>query len=251
MLQAALTDWGQDLPWTGYFGSRTSAALAAMQAAAGLPPTGTLDPATLARLGLAQGGPVLGFGSAGPDVQALQRALTRAGYGVAATGRVGPFTEGLIRAFQHDHGRQVSGTVTLYDVESVLAGSGREAVVVTAVEQLGDPYAWGGAGPGGFDCSGLVSYVFAQDGLNLPHSSYSQWTDGAAVGPGALQPGDLVFFTTYASGPSHVGIYVGDGYFVHAADYRTGVTLDSLKAGYYFSRYIGAVDPFTQVASGA
>jgi cell wall-associated NlpC family hydrolase len=250
-LQAALNDWGQDVPWTGYFGTETTAALQAMQRLAGLPATGTLDSASLARLGLTAGGPALQLGSRGPDVQALQRALTRAGYGVEATGVVGLQTEGLIRAFQHDHGLPSTGTIALHDVERMMGTSGREAVVIAAVDQLGDPYAWGGSGPGGFDCSGLVAYVFAQDGMRLPHSSYSQWTEGAAVGPGALQPGDLVFFSTYASGPSHVGIYVGDGYFIHAADYQSGVTVDSLKNGYYFSRYIGAVNPFTQVSGGA
>ena len=250
-LQAALGDWGWTVPWTGQLASETTAAIASMQREALLPPSGGLDAATMERLGLATGGPVMQLGAAGPDVAALQRALTRAGYGVKPTGLVGPQTESMIRTFQHDHGLQPTGTITLYDLESLLDKTGREAVVATAVQQLGDPYTWGGTGPSGFDCSGLVSYIFARDGLDLPHSTYSQWTDGAAVGPGSLQPGDLVFFTTYASGPSHVGIYVGDGYFVHAADYQTGVTISSLKNGYYFSRYIGAVDPFAKVSSGA
>jgi cell wall-associated NlpC family hydrolase len=243
-LQAALNDWGQSLPWTAYFGTDTTAAIAAMQRAAGLPPTGALDPATLARLGLTPGGPALHLGSTGADVQALQRALTRAGYPVAPTGLVGPFTAFLVRDFESHNGLRPDGIITLQDVEAVLARTGREGVVITALAQLGDPYAWGGATPGGFDCSGLVTYVFAHDGLNLPHSTYSQWADGAAVGPSALKPGDLVFFTTYAAGPSHVGIYIGDGYFVHAADYQLGVTISSLKNGYYFTRYVGAVNPF-------
>jgi cell wall-associated NlpC family hydrolase len=245
LVQAALDDWGAQLPWSGYFGHETAAALAAVQATAGLPPSGQLDAATAARLGLAPGGPVIGPGSRGPDVQALQRALTRAGFPVAATGLVGPYTEGRIQGFQAAHGLAATGALTLYDVESALAAGGPEAVVRTAASQLGDGYAWGGTSPAsGFDCSGLVAFSFASAGLDLPHTSYGQYGAGTAVAAADLQPGDLVFFSTYAAGPSHVGIYVGGGLFIHAADYQEGVTLDTLSEAYYAQRYVGAVDPF-------
>src|SRR5205085_409751 len=85
-------------------------------------------------------------------------------------------------------------------------------VVGVAMRYLGVPYVWGGSTPRGFDCSGLVMYVFAQVGVSLPHSSYAQYGMGTPVSMGELQPGDLVFF----AGASHVGIYIGGGQFIHA-----------------------------------
>jgi cell wall-associated NlpC family hydrolase len=99
---------------------------------------------------------------------------------------------------------------------------------------LGVPYVWGGSTPRGFDCSGLVSYVFAQIGVSLPHSSYSQFGMGTAVSISQLQPGDLVFFT----GASHVGIYIGGGQFIHAPHTGDVVKISSLS-GYYSSNFAG------------
>ncbi len=89
--------------------------------------------------------------------------------------------------------------------------------VETAFAYYGVPYLWGGESPAGFDCSGLVLYVFKQHGVNLPHYSGSQFLLGEKVAPAAIQPGDVVFF---GSPVYHVGIYVGGGYFIHAP--RTG-----------------------------
>ena len=94
------------------------------------------------------------------------------------------------------------------------------------MQYLGTPYVWGGAAPGGFDCSGLVMYVYEQIGVSLPHSSYAQWNDGIA-GPDATssQPGDLVFF----DGLGHVGIYIGGGEFIHAPHTGDVVKISSLE----------------------
>ena len=107
-------------------------------------------------------------------------------------------------------------------------------VVGIAMRYLGVPYVWGGSSPRGFDCSGLVSYVFAQIGVSLPHSSYSQFAMGTAVSISQLQPGDLVFFT----GASHVGIYIGGGQFIHAPHTGDVVKISSLS-GYYSSNFAG------------
>jgi cell wall-associated NlpC family hydrolase len=108
-------------------------------------------------------------------------------------------------------------------------------VVGIAMQYLGTPYVWGGASPGGFDCSGLVMYVYAQVGVSLPHSSYAQYGYGSPVARSDLQPGDLVFF----DGLGHVGIYVGGGSFIHAPHTGDVVKISSLS-GWYASTYVGA-----------
>ncbi len=115
--------------------------------------------------------------------------------------------------------RQTAGDVvpTGFDVGAFLVGNGN-AVVKTALRYLGIPYLWGGASPvTGFDCSGLVQYVFMQNGMYVPHYSGYQAQMGFEVPRDAVQPGDLVFF---GNPVHHVGIYMGDDLFVHAP--RTG-----------------------------
>ena len=94
------------------------------------------------------------------------------------------------------------------------------AAVQYALAQVGETYVYGAAGPSAFDCSGLTMMAWAQAGVALPHSSSAQMSSGTPVSPSALQPGDLVF---YYSPVSHVGIYVGGGTVVHAANPSTGV----------------------------
>jgi cell wall-associated NlpC family hydrolase len=111
-------------------------------------------------------------------------------------------------------------------------------VVGIAMQYLGTPYRWGGASPGGFDCSGLVMYVFAQVGISLPHYTVAQYNypNSVSVPRDQLQPGDLVFF----AGLGHVGIYVGNGQFIHAPHTGDVVRIDSLSEGWYSSEYDGA-----------
>ena len=114
------------------------------------------------------------------------------------------------------------------------------ALVSIAAHELGTPYRFGSAGGGSFDCSGFVRTVYSGVGMDLPHSAREQFTMGEQVASGELMPGDLVFFRTYRRGASHVGIYVGDNLFIHAASRGGEVRVDSLDEAYYRSRYLGA-----------
>ena len=100
------------------------------------------------------------------------------------------------------------------------ASGGAAAAVAYAMAQVGDAYVYGAAGPDAFDCSGLTMAAWAQGGVSLPHSSGAQMGSGTPVSIDALQPGDLVF---YYSPVSHVGMYIGNGQIVHAANPGTGV----------------------------
>jgi hypothetical protein len=114
-------------------------------------------------------------------------------------------------------------------------------IIALARQQLGAQYVWGGSAPGGFDCSGLVAYVYGQKGVQLPRTSYNQIQVGASVQPDKLRPGDLVFFDTDRSkkGPDHVGIYIGGGKFIHASSPGQGVKISSLSESYYMDRWMG------------
>jgi cell wall-associated NlpC family hydrolase len=109
------------------------------------------------------------------------------------------------------------------------------AAATIAARYLGIPYVWGGESPAGFDCSGLVSYVYAQLGVSLPHYTVSQWNATEPIPVSDLEPGDLVFF----NGLSHVGIYIGGGQFIHAPHTGTVVQVATL-AGYWMSVLDGA-----------
>jgi peptidoglycan DL-endopeptidase CwlO len=119
---------------------------------------------------------------------------------------------------------------------SVAPPSQYGGVVGIAMRYLGTPYVWGGASPGGFDCSGLVAYAYGQMGVSLPHYTGAQWNVGVPVSRSDLQAGDLVFF----NGLGHVGIYIGGGQFIHAPHTGDVVKISSLGESWYASTYVGA-----------
>lgn len=131
------------------------------------------------------------------------------------------------------------GVTTLPSVDTAIPAAPPSQygnVVGIAMQYLGVPYVWGGASPSsGFDCSGLVMFVYAQVGVSLPHNAAAQYSYGVPVDRSDLQPGDLVFF----DGLGHMGIYIGGGQFIHAP--HTGdVVKISAMVGYYDSNYVGA-----------
>jgi len=115
------------------------------------------------------------------------------------------------------------------------ANHAAQTVVNTALAQRGKPYAWGGAGPNSYDCSGLTQHAYAAAGVSLPHSARMQSRMGALVSRNALQPGDLVFFY---SPISHVGIYIGNGQLVHSPTAGDVVKVSSFDhmPGFQFGR---------------
>ncbi len=124
---------------------------------------------------------------------------------------------------------------------AVSRGSGGSSNIVDrALSLQGTRYVFGGTSKSGFDCSGFTKYVYAVSGISLPRTSYAQFASGTAVGENDLRSGDLVFFSTYAKGASHVGIYTGGGRFVHASNPSSGVITSSISDSFYSSRYLGA-----------
>ena len=145
-------------------------------------------------------------------------------------------TEGYIR----------SDFVDLTTSSTVSSNSG---FVDTAKKYLGTRYVYGGAAPGGFDCSGFTMYVYKQHGYSLPHSASAQWQSGIGTrvySISELQPGDLVFFNdpsrSAGKACSHAGIYVGNGQIIHSSSSRSkGVIISDLTSGYYNTYFVGGI----------
>jgi cell wall-associated NlpC family hydrolase len=190
-------------------------------------------------------------GDEGQDVAQIQQRLNALGYNAGAVdGDFGSMTKSAVAIFQKDRGLEPDGIVGASTYQALM---GREIpvsrdgystatarrVIETAMRYRGVPYSFGGTTPGGFDCSGFTRYVFSQVNAYLPRAADEQYEVGRAVSYSNLQPGDLVFFSTYEAGPSHVGIYVGGGRFISATS-SSGVAITRIDSGYWGSRYIGA-----------
>ena len=119
----------------------------------------------------------------------------------------------------------------------------RQAIVSTALSLRGVPYRNGGSDPSGFDCSGFVAYVFGQQGHFVPRTVAEQFALGDTIDSALVGPGDLVFFSTTAPGPSHVGIAISAAEFVHAPSSTGVVRVEALGAPYWASRFLAARRP--------
>jgi peptidoglycan hydrolase-like protein with peptidoglycan-binding domain len=228
------------IPADGIFGPQTRQAVRAFQASHGLLVDGVIGPVTRAALG--SGGGV----RAGESVtMALQRIV-----GVAADGEYGPITRAAVKRYQASRGLLVDGVagpqtlgsmglptdVTLgEDAPSAGAGS----VLAAVRSQVGAPYAWGGVGPSSWDCSGLTRWAFRSIGIELPRTTYGQIGAGVPVSRASIQPGDLVFFDTDGSGPSHVGVATS-ATTVISATRSQGVAEHTITGPYWGAHYVGS-----------
>jgi peptidoglycan DL-endopeptidase LytE len=130
-----------------------------------------------------------------------------------------------------------SATVTATDSTT----SKVNALITEAKKYIGVPYVWAGSTPSGFDCSGYLNYVYAKSGITIPRTVETIWNATKPVS--SLRAGDLVFFETYKTGPSHAGIYIGNNKFIHAGTSR-GVEISDMDNTYWKPRYLGAKTTF-------
>ncbi|MPW27198.1 peptidase [Alkalibaculum sp. M08DMB] len=200
-------------------------------------------------------------GMRGEPVRELQYNLKTLGYSVGVVdGIFGNITRQSVIAFQRDNGLTVDGVVgpqTINVLQTKLNGVSNSTiinrgsnnsssiqstinnVISTSKSLIGIPYLNAGTTPTGFDCSGFTQYVMKQNGITIPRTAAQQYTIGTPVNRGDLKLGDFVFFTTYTSGASHLGIYVGNNSFIHSSS-SVGVTITNLDNSYWNPRYIGA-----------
>ncbi len=117
----------------------------------------------------------------------------------------------------------------------------RQRVIATAAQLVGTPYRFGGTTPAGFDCTGYLAYVFRKAaGVALPRTSIEQIQAGAPLTPSQLQPADLVYFRIDRKKDLHLGLYLGEGRFIHAPSSGGVVNVQSLETGYWRTRFLGA-----------
>ena len=141
-------------------------------------------------------------------------------------------------AFGRRKGKAIIGQLVSSGTSS--SGGGNSKLVELAKSKLGCKYVWGATGPNTFDCSGLTYWCHKQIGISIPRTSLEQSRSGKSVSKSDLQVGDLVFFKTTSAPVGHVGMYVGNGQFIHAPNKSKPVKYDSLSSSYYSSRYVNA-----------
>jgi cell wall-associated NlpC family hydrolase len=259
----------------GKFGPQVYSGVEAFQKSRGLKITGAAGPKTLellyeaatpktnASASLSSERPPAGYlylGSKGAEVLTLQQDLARLGfYAGKITGTYGPVTFKAVVAYQAsvhlpDHGyvgsltdaalaeslQQAPKAVDV--VSSASDSTTAQAIINLAMRYQGAPYVWGGNSPAtGFDCSGFVQWLFGQNGISLPRTTFEQWDVGRHVSRSQLQPGDLVFFTTQGVFCNHVGLYLGQSQFISATLPGQGVVVQSLNTSYWADAFDGGV----------
>ncbi|MDP4182710.1 MAG: NlpC/P60 family protein [Bacillota bacterium] len=182
-------------------------------------------------------GVVLSQGSKSAEVTSLQNDLKKLGFFQGdATGYFGSYTKQSVINYQRNNYLTQDGVVGHQTSKEIKIDS----VSQSARSYYGVPYVWGGTTPSGFDCSGFTQYVMQQNSIWLPRTADQQYLGGTWVDKSALKPGDLVFFSTYKAGPSHVGIYLGNDEFMHASSGQGIITTSELSNSYFAGHYLGA-----------
>lgn len=178
------------------------------------------------------------YGMRSTQVQNLQKDLQFLGYfnHYQTTTYYGSITREAVKLYQRHNGLVADGIAGPQTARSIKTAR----ISQTAKRFVGVPYVWGGSSTKGFDCSGFTNYVYRYNGFTIPRVSADQYTSGKWVNKSHLIPGDMVFFTTYKPGPSHVGIYIGNNKFVHASSGAGKTTISDLNNPYYKQHYIGA-----------
>ena len=196
---------------------------------------------------------ILRVNSEGEEVKALQERLEIMGFlsKEDIDSKYGPTTEQAVKDFQEMYQLTtdgIAGEATINAINQALSGSKRmkrpttsrgglssrdSGIISSAKKYLGVPYRFGGTSSSGFDCSGFTQTVYKSQGINVPRTTSGQAAYGTRISKSELTPGDLVIFSgTYKSGPSHAGIYLGNGDFIHSSSNR-GVTINNLNENYY------------------
>lgn len=199
------------------------------------------------------------------DVKTVQESLQYFGYYKGEIdGIYGPLTEKALQIAEEEHDIELTKEVTASSLKTLYEKTeakealppkkikNKEVVKIKKAETqnstntdiltvaksfTGTPYVWGGTSPDGFDCSGFIQYVYRTQGVEIPRTVSEIWNFSRSVASPSV--GDLVFFQTYKSGPSHMGIYLGDSKFIHAGESR-GVEISELENPYWRQRYLGA-----------
>ena len=142
--------------------------------------------------------------------------------------------------FGRRKGKAIIGVETITTNKTPAASGTASKLLELAKSKLGCKYVWGATGPNTFDCSGLMLWCHKQLGISIPRTSLDQSKSGKLVSKSDLQPGDLIFWKTTSAEVGHVGMYVGNGQFIHAPNKSKPVKYDSLSSSYYSSRYVRA-----------
>lgn len=187
------------------------------------------------------------YGEKSNDVKEVQKVLAYYGYYTDdIDGIYGPLTETAISNIKKEG--LIEKEKILIDLptneevimneQSIPTENINNDIIATAKEYIGVPYVWGGASANGFDCSGFIQFVYQSHDKTIPRTTRDIWNFAKETNEPSI--GDLLFFETYQAGPSHLGIYLGDGNFIHAAS-STGVTITNYQNNPYWNkRFIAA-----------